>query len=273
MAKKFADMHVHTNASDGWLSSEEVVKRAHELGLAAIGIADHDSVDGIEKALVASEKYGVEVIPGVELSSEFGPAEVHILGYLIDWRDREFGNRLRKFQEARRARAKRMIAKLRKLGVEITYEEVAAAARGEVIGRPHIAQVMIKHGYVRSMDEAFERYIGDGRPAHVPKYRLSPREAIRMICRIGGVAVLAHPVFAQVDDLIHDLAEWGLRGIEVYHSEHDSATVERYEALAKELHLLITGGTDSHGFDVSIGTIRVPYELVEKLRGAKLTSK
>lgn len=266
MAKKFVDMHVHTSASDGELSPEEAVKTASELELAAIAVADHDTVDGIDEALAAGKKYGVEVIPGVELSSEFGPVEVHILGYFIDWRDKKFRAELHKFQEARKVRAKKMVEKLRRLGVAIPYEEVVAAAGDGVIGRPHVAQVMVKHGYVKSKDEAFERYIGEGKPANVPKYRLSPKEAIQMIHRIGGVAVLAHPVFSQVNDLLHDLVEFGLDGIEVYHSEHDSAAVEHYEGLANDLRLLIAGGTDSHGRDVPLGSIKVPYELLEKIK-------
>jgi len=269
MAKKFIDMHVHTNASDGELSPEEAVKTAGELGLAAIGIADHDTVDGIEEALEAGKKYSVEVIPSVELSSEFGPAEVHILGYFIDWRDKKFRAELHKFQEARKVRAKRMVEKLRRLGVAISYEEVVAAAGDGVIGRPHVAQIMVKHGYVKSRDEAFERYIGDGQPAHVPKYRLSPKKAIQMIHRIGGFAVLAHPVFSHIDNLLYDLVKFGLDGIEVYHSEHDSAAVEHYEVLANDMHLLMAGGTDSHGGDVPLGSVEVPYELLEKMKAKR----
>jgi predicted metal-dependent phosphoesterase TrpH len=269
MTKKFIDMHVHTSASDGELSPEEVVKTASELGLAAIAIADHDTVDGIEEALEAGKKYCVEVIPGVELSSEFGPAEVHILGYFIDWRDKKFRSELHKFQEVRKVRAKKMIEKLRGLGVAIPYEEVVAAAGEGVIGRPHVAQVMVKHGYVKSKDEAFERYIGDGQPAHVPKYRLSPKRAIQMIHRIGGVAVLAHPVFSHVNDLLYDLVKFDLDGIEVYHSEHDSAAVEHYERLANDLYLLMAGGTDSHDRDTPIGSVEVSYELLEKMKAKR----
>ncbi len=266
MAKKFVDMHVHTSASDGELSPEEVVKTAREIGLAAIAIADHDTVDGIEEALGAGKKYGVEVIPSVELSSEFGPAEVHVLGYFIDWRDKKFKAELHKFQEARKVRAKKMVEKLQRLGVAIPYDEVVAAAGEGVIGRPHVAQVMVKHGYVKSRDEAFERYIGDGRPAHVPKYRLSPKEAIQMIHRIGGIAVIAHPVFSHINNLLYDLVKFGLDGIEVYHSEHDSAAVEHYRGLANDMHLLMAGGTDSHGRDTPLGSIEVPYKLLEKMK-------
>jgi hypothetical protein len=266
MTKKFADLHVHTNASDGDYGPEEVVKQAKEIGLAAIGIADHDTVGGIDKALEAGKKYGVEVIPGVELSSEFEQSEVHILGYFIDWRDREFNNELHKFQEARKVRAEKILEKLHKLGINISHKEVAAVAGDGAIGRPHIAEVLEQHGYVRTKDAAFAKYLAYGRPAYVPKHRLLPKDSIDIIHRIGGVAILAHPVFAQANNLLPDLCEFGLDGIEVYHSKHDSATTAYYAKIAKELHLLVTGGTDCHGVDSPLGTVKVPYELVEKMK-------
>jgi len=266
MTKKFADLHVHTSASDGDFGPEEVVKQAKELGLAAVGIADHDTVGGIDKALEAGKKYGVEVIPGVELSSEFEQSEVHILGYFIDWHDREFNNELHKFQEARKVRAEKILKKLHKLGINISHEEVAAAAGNGAIGRPHIAEVLAQRGYVRTKDAAFAKYLAYGRPAYVPKYRLPPEEAIDIIHRVGGVAILAHPVFAQANHLLPELVEWGLDGIEVYHSKHDSAATAYYAKIAEELHLLVTGGTDCHGVNSSLGTVKVPYEFVEKMK-------
>ena len=263
--EKFADMHVHTRASDGWLTSEEAVKRAKEAGLVAVGIADHDSIDGLDAALKASKRHGVEVIPGVELSAEAEGTEIHIIGYHIDWQDEQFRKRLREFQEFRKGRARQMVDKLRELGIDITYEEVLAAAGGGVIGRPHVAQVMVERGYVQNPDEAFDRYLGSGKPAYVKKFELSPTEAIQMIQRIGGIPVLAHPKFGG-EDLLPELIRHGLRGIEVYHSQHDPAEVSRYKRLAREHNLLVTGGTNSHGFDVSIGSVRVPYKLVEKLK-------
>jgi len=267
MTKKFADLHVHTSASDGDFSPEEIVEKAKKIGLAAIGIADHDTVGGIDKALEAGKKYGVEVVPGVELSSEFGQSEVHILGYFIDWHDRKFNNELHKFQEARKVRAEEILKKLHKLGINISYEEVAAAAGDGVIGRPHIAEALAKRGYVRTKDAAFAKYLAYGRPAYVPKYRLLPKIAIHMIHRIGGVAILAHPAFAHINSLLPDLVEFcGLDGIEVYHSKHDSAATEYYKKIAEELHLLVTGGTDYHGEDSPLGTVKVPYEFVQKIK-------
>ena len=266
MTKKFADLHIHTSASDGDFDPKEVVKQAREIGLAAIGIADHDTVAGIDEALEASKKYGVETVPGVELSSEFEQSEVHILGYFIDWRDRKFNNELHKFQEARKVRAERILEKLHKLGINISHKEVAAIAGEGVIGRPHIAEVLAKRGYVRTTNAAFAKYLAYGRPAYVPKYRLLPKIAIHMIHNIGGVAVLAHPVFAQANSLLPDLVEFGLDGIEVYHSKHDSAKTEYYKKIAEDLHLLVTGGTDCHGANSPLGTVKVPYECVEKMK-------
>jgi predicted metal-dependent phosphoesterase TrpH len=266
MTKKFADLHVHTNASDGDFSPEEIVKQAKEIGLAAIGIADHDTIEGIDKAVEAGKKYGVEVIPGVELSSEFEQYEVHILGYFIDWHDRELDGELQKFKEARKVRAEEILKKLRKLGINISYKEVAAIAGDGVIGRPHIAEALAKRGYVRTKDAAFAKYLAYGCPAYVPKYRLPPEKAINIIHQAGGVAILAHPVFGQANSLLPDLIKSGLDGIEVYHSKHDSTTTEYYAKIAKELNLLVTGGTDCHDADSPLGAVKIPYELVEEMK-------
>lgn len=266
MKKNFADLHVHTNASDGTSNPEEVVKRASEAGLAAIGIADHDSVSGIEKALKVSKKYGVEVIPGIELSSELKETEVHMLGYLIDWHDKQFQNLLRIIQGTRMWRAGAMVTKLNALGINISFKEVLAEAGTGSIGRPHIARVMLKHGYAKTWDEAFERYLRIGRPAYVGKYEMSPAEAIQAIRRIGGIPVLAHPVFSNIDDKLPELIKEGLRGIEVYHLKHDPAVSKHYDELARKYSLLITGGSDSHGPDEPIGSAGVPYEYVERLK-------
>jgi hypothetical protein len=237
------------------------------MGLAAISIADHDTVEGVEAALRVSKEYGIEIIPGVELSSEIKGVELHLLGYFIDWRDKWFRNKLREFQAARKDRAQRIIEKLQDLGMEIPYEAVLALD-GRVLGRPHIAQVMLDHGYVKTIDEAFDRYLGLGKPAYVEKFPLSPKEAINIIKRMNGVPVLAHPVFAQADDMLPELIELGLQGLEVYHSKHDAQTTSYYEQLAQKYGLLMTGGSDAHGSEAPVGSVRVPYSLVEELKKA-----
>ncbi len=269
MAKKFADLHIHTRASDGRLLAEEVVRQAREVGLAAIGIADHDSVDGIEAALGAGKKYEVEVIPSVELSAYLDGFELHILGYLIDWRDEKFRAMLRKFQEVRLNRAKQMVERLRGLGLDISYEDVLAEAGNGAVGRPHVALALLKRGHVESINGAFERYIRPGGPAYVDKYHLPSAEAIEIIRRIGGVSVLAHPLYGFREEMLPELLKQGLGGIEVYHSKHDIFSTRRFEGLARRHNLLVTGGSDSHGSEVPIGMVRVPYKLVEKLKAER----
>lgn len=261
---KFADLHVHTQASDGWFTSEEAVEQASKAGLAAISVVDHDTVDGIKPAIWAGKKHGVEVIPAIELSSELEGVELHIMGYFIDWRDTWFKNKLLTLQEARVDRAKKIIDKLQRLKINVSFNVVLTIAGG-TIGRPHIAQAMLEGGYVQTMDEAFKRYLGSGKPACAEKYPLSSREAIRMIHEIGGISVLAHPKFTK-DELLPQLVEWGLRGIEVYHSAHEPLTTKRYEQLARKYDLLITGGSDSHGREIPIGSVRIPYSFVDELK-------
>jgi len=261
----FADLHIHTNVSDGWLSPEGAVEEANMAGLAAISIADHDSVNGIEAAISAGKKYGVEVIPGVELSSEFEGQELHILGYFIDWHDKWLRDKLLTIQEARIDRAKRILDRLRDLNINISYNTVIVIAGGAV-GRPHIAQVMLDRNYVRTVQEAFEKYLGISRPAYVRKYPLSPAEAIRMIRRVGGISALAHPMFARTDEVLPELVDKGLQAIEAYHSRHDAAATRHFEELAKKYDLLIVGGSDAHGREVPVGAVRIPYEFVEKLK-------
>jgi predicted metal-dependent phosphoesterase TrpH len=263
--QKYADLHVHTRISDGFFAPEEAVEQARKAGIAAICITDHDSITGVEGALWAGQRWGVEAIPGVELSSQFEDKELHIIGYYIDWRKEWFRDRLLKLQEDRRERVKKMVDKLNELGVKISYNLVISLDGG-VIGRPHIAMAMVEQGYAKTMQEVFDKYIGFGKPAYAGRYPLTPFEAIEMIRRVGGVPVLAHPIYARADDMLPELVEHGLRGIEVYHSRHDASTTKHYRRLAKKYDLLITGGSDAHGMEVPVGSVRVPYSYVEKLK-------
>lgn len=263
---KFADLHVHTRISDGIITPEDAVKQAHEAGLAAIAIADHDSVDGIQPAIWAGRKYDVEIIPAVELSSGIDNHELHIVGYYIDWQDKWFRDKLLVFQDWRRDRARKIVEKLEELGMEVPYNLVIAL-EGAVVGRPHIAQAMVIRGYVKTAKEAFDKYLGAGKPAYVAKYPLSPAGAIKLIKKAGGLPVLVHPVFAHADNMLPKLVEDGLRGIEVYHSKHNATVTKHYMRLARKCGLLITGGSDSHGgADVIIGGVRVPYSIVERIK-------
>jgi len=263
---KFADLHVHTRISDGFFTAEDAVEQAHRAGLAALAIADHDSIDGIQAAIWAGKKYGVEIIPAVELSSGIDNHELHIVGYYIDWQNKWFRDKLRVFQDARRDRARKIVERLGELGMDVPYNLVIAL-EGGVVGRPHIAQAMVIRGYVETTDEAFDKYLGAGKPACVAKYPLSPAGAIKLIKKAGGLPVLVHPVFAHVDDMLPKLVEDGLGGIEVYHSKHDAKVTKHYTRLARKYGLLITGGSDSHGGgDVLIGSVRVPYSIVERIK-------
>jgi predicted metal-dependent phosphoesterase TrpH len=262
---KLADLHIHTQASDGWLGPSVAVEHANRAGLTAVSIADHDSVAGIDAAIEAGEKHGVEVIPGVELSSGFGGRELHILGYFIDWRDKWLQNKLSAIQAARVERAKRILERLRGLDINISYNTIVVIAGGAV-GRPKIAQAIFDQGYVRTVQEAFERYLGIDRPAYVDKYPLQPADAIRIIQKAGGIAALAHPVFARTDEILPELVDQGLRAIEVYHSKHDASDTRHFEQLAKKYGLLIVGGSDAHGKEVPVGAVRISYEFVERMK-------
>jgi predicted metal-dependent phosphoesterase TrpH len=268
---KYADLHLHTNFSDGTFSPEQVVVEASRLGLAAIAITDHDIVDGIEPALSAGERYGVEVIPGVELSAESGGEEVHILGFYMDWRDRQFQQKLQEFRESRRIRAMRMVDKLNQLGVDIEYHDVLKRADSSSIGRPHVAAALVERGHVATVSQAFYRFLGDGGPAYMPKQKLSPAEAIAMILDVGGIPVLAHPGYLQ-QNIVPELASFGLMGLEAFHPYHDAQLSDYYCDLAKQHNLLITGGSDCHGQGkgkMVMGSIRLPYDHVDALKAAK----
>lgn len=262
---KFADLHIHTTISDGWLTPEETVEEAYRAGLSAISIADHDSVSGVKAAMEAGSKFGIEVIPGVELHTGYDGQEFHILGYFVDWRDKWFNEKLLAVQEVRVDKAKMILEKLRSLNIDLSYN-VVNVITGGIVGRPQIAQALLDRGYVRTVQEAFERYLGIDRPAYVRKYPLSPPEAIKMIRRGGGISALAHPVFANTDEALPELVDQGLQGIEVYHSKHDVVSTRHFEALAKKYDLLIVGGSDAHGREVSIGAVRIPYRFIEKLK-------
>jgi hypothetical protein len=265
--ERTADLHVHTYYSDSTYSPERVLQLAKEQGLAAVGICDHDSISGVEEALKLEASYGVEVVPGIELSAEYRNKEVHILGYFLDWKDSRLRALLKTIQEVRLWRAELMVSKLQGLGLDLEFDEVLAESKKRVVGRPHIARVLVRKGYVSSIDEAFERYLKLGAPAYVPKYNMLPEEAVRLVRKLGGVPVLAHPKFSPlVEEEIERLVKHGLRGIEVYHTKHTPEETECYAELARRHGLLVTGGSDSHGEDEPVGCVRVSYECVQQLK-------
>lgn len=273
MSQKTADLHVHTFLSDSTFSPHEVVSYAKKLGLSAIAITDHDGVKGIEPALAFSKNNELEIIPGVEVTAEDEKSEIHILGFFIDWKDQGFLEKLKKLAQARLSRMKEMIEKLNKHGFRLSLDDLLKESNpSAAVGRLHLAQLMYKKKYVSSMEEAFKKYIGDKAPYYVKKINLTYQKAIEMILDIGGLPVLAHPHLLRRDELIPSFIKAGLRGIEVYHSEHPDKVSKYYENLAKKYNLLISGGSDCHGTGkgrILMGKVKIPYQLVEKLKEAK----
>ena len=267
---KLADLHLHTHYSDGADSPQRVVELAKEAGLSAIAITDHDILDGHPEAAAAAQAAGLELIPGLEMSASEVGRDVHMLGFFIDAGHAGFQQQLAEQRTRRMARIHEMIARLQQLGLAVTPEDVFSQAKHQgAIGRPHVAQALLKRGYVSTMREAFDRYIGNDGPAYVPGSPLGPEVAIRAIREAGGIPVLAHPIYLKDDAFIEQLVRDGLVGLEVYHSGHPPEAVQRYEQLADRLGLLKTGGSDYHGTSkegAPIGSMRVPYALVEALK-------
>ncbi len=265
---EYADLHLHSLYSDGSYSPEEVVERAKNLGYKAIALTDHDTVDGIPRFLKAGKERGIEVIPGVEISAEMNE-EIHILGLFIEWENPPFIKRLRELVLSRQERVKRILKKLSKLGISITWEEVRKVTQGEVVGRLHIARVLKEKGVVKSITEAFTQYLGEGAPAYVSRKRVSPQEAVELITSVKGIPILAHPQFLKDLSIIPSLVEAGIAGIEVYFPNHGENPSPRFLSIAREYNLLLSGGSDCHGKakeEILLGKVKVPYPLVEKMR-------
>jgi len=279
----YVDLHIHSTASDGSLSPLQIIRTAKNIGLRAIAITDHDTVDGSAQAMASARDSGLEILSGIEISADYTPGTMHILGYLIDVDDPCLNETLRKLQKSRDNRNHEIIERLRLLGIDIRFDEVVEVSGGGQVGRPHIARVLVQKGAVQTMDEAFARFLKKSGPAYVPRYRLSPSEAIQTILRAGGVPVLAHPFTlnakseAELEAIIADLKQAGLKGLEVYYPDHSVVRTALYERLARRHGLLMTGGTDFHGaakpgvfIGVGRGEMRIPYRLVEELkRGGK----
>ncbi|MBN2139852.1 MAG: PHP domain-containing protein [Desulfovibrionaceae bacterium] len=274
------DLHTHSTASDGTLSPRDLVRLAKDSGLAAVALTDHDTVSGLDEALAAGREFGIEVVPGCELSVTSPAGWMHIVGLWIGPNPRHLLEAFEFIHESRSKRNLQIIEKLRALGIDIDYDQVRAAARG-VIGRPHISRVLMDKGVVSSIGEAFEQYLGSKGKAYVPKAKLSPQQALSVLAREGATSILAHPYLLNLDPerteaLVRELKALGLEGIEAYYTEHSPGQTAMYLDLAKRLGLLVSGGSDFHGevkpntyLGTGKGDLFVPYEVLERLKARR----
>jgi len=265
-----ADLHIHSTASDGRLTPAEVVQEAARRGLKFIALADHDTIDGIAPAKAAAKSFpGLKLIPGVEISTDIAAGEVHVLGYFIDYTDRELLETLERFRNSRLKRAQGMVAKLGKLGVHLDWQRIEQIAGSSVMGRPHIAQAMLEKGYIGSFKQAFSDYIGRDGPAYVEREKITPAEAVALIIKARGLAVLAHPFTAgDPEVLTKELKAAGLAGIETYYDNYTAGEIDQLVKLAQKHNLIATGGSDFHGLDSNesvIGGTDLPLASVEQL--------
>jgi predicted metal-dependent phosphoesterase TrpH len=268
------DLHAHTDRSDGTFTPVELVRAAAERALDVVAVTDHDTTAGLAEAIAAGVELGVEVVPGVELSAEYERTSVHVLCYWMDVEHPALQEELTRLRDDRFRRGELMIEKLRELGFDISFERVRQIAQGGNIVRPHVAQAMVEAGIVASEAEAFERWIADGKPAHVPKHALHPLDALRLIREAGGLCVLAHPGMwgdqtSVPQELIEAMAEGGMAGLEVDHTDHSPEQREHYRALARRLGVIPSGGSDCHGtrYDpIRLGTSLCDPEAFADLR-------
>lgn len=269
----YIDLHLHTNFSDGTFSPQEVVENALKCGLRAISITDHDTISGIAPTISAARGLPLEIVPGIEFTTDGkNNEEIHILGYYIQWENSQLKSKLKSLVDIRELRAKKMIERLRQLGINIPFRELKKLSTGGVIGRLHIARLMLQYGYISSVDEAFDKYIGNGKVAYIKKPRLTSQEAIVLIKAIGGISVLAHPhLLPDASATVATLVTQGLRGIEVYCNCRRPGPSQEYLKLARKYHLIPTGGSDCHGLaknEILMGKTKTPYSVLEELRNA-----
>lgn len=275
--EKYIDLHTHSLKSDGSMTPAEVVREAKKAGLAAIALSDHDTVDGIAEALSEGEKIGVEVVPAIEFSV-LSETETHILGYFIDYENPNLKKVLQEVVDLRIERNHVTCKRLNELGFDITLDEVRALAPNNFVGRAHFARVLMDKGYIKTVKEGFDKYMAAGKYAYCEKQRLSAREAIELIKKCGGVSFLAHPHLTKLGDerlreFLIELKGYGLSGLEGYYTDYTPEMQEKYQSLAKELGLAISGGTDFHAamkphisIGVGLGNMKIPYSVLDNIK-------
>lgn len=283
---KIIDLHVHSTKSDGSFTPTELVDYALEKGLSAFALTDHDTTEGLDEAIDYAQKLAmanpgkeIEVIPGIEFSTEYMGKDVHIVGLYIDYNSDYFKKYITQFQDSRTLRNIKMCAKLTEHGVPVTYEELQAYFPDSVLTRAHYAKYLLQKGYVKSMPEAFDRYVGDHAPCFLPREKVTPAQAVELILKVGGIPVLAHPILyhlsdARLDALVKELKEAGLVAIEAVYSTYNTAEERQIRGLAAKYDLLISGGSDFHGttkpgldLAVGYGKLFIPYDILEKMKG------
>lgn len=267
-------MHVHSTASDGTFTPKQVVNYAAKKGLTAVALTDHDTIDGIKEGFRAARRVGIEFIPGVEFSTEIDSESFHIVGLYIDYKQKELINLTKEIGNSREIRCKKIIEKINAMNVgpEITFKEVNALADG-VIGRPHVASILIEKGYSNSIEEVFNKYLNRGAPGYVPRFKLTPKEAIHVLKKNGATPILAHPCYITnkhpLKEFLIEHQKEGLEGIEVYYPSHSKKQTKLFKEYAEELGLLMSGGSDCHGElngGPYIGNIKIRYELLKKIK-------
>lgn len=268
----FVDLHTHSTASDGSYSPTELLQRAKDAGLRVLALTDHDSTGGIEEAAQAARNLDIEFIPGIEINTDVSGGEIHVLGYFIEYQRSAFQEVLQVLRNARERRGQRMVELLNEAGIHISWERVREIAQGSV-GRPHVARALMEAGYVQSVAEAFDKYIGKGCFAYVPRYKLTPEDAVHLVASANGLPVMAHPLWlpglATLREWLPDLRAAGMVGLETYYGPYTPEEEGILHALADEYGLIPTGGTDFHGPGIHptpLGGRYVPYEAVERLK-------
>lgn len=270
----YIDLHTHSTASDGIYSPTELLQRAKDIGLRILALTDHDTTGGLEEAAQAAAKLDIDFLPGIEINTDVAGGEVHVLGYFPEFQRPAFQAVLKVLRDARERRGQRMVELLNEHGINVSWDRVRAIAQGAV-GRPHVAKALLEAGYVQTIGEAFDKYIGTGCYAYVPRYRLTPEDAVHLIASANGLPVMAHPVdLPGLDELrnwLPGLKEAGMVGLETYYGPYTPEDEQALRALADEYDLIPTGGTDFHGPGIHptpLGGRYVPYEAVERLKAA-----